>query len=366
MRFRYFLKVAGSDGQNRNIIDDFLRLSFTKRLNGVGLLTFDLPANHDSLADYEIDSIITLERGQKHPSVNSNYYFEFMGLYRGMRKQADRDGRRRVTIYAPDGMSLLARAIIAWKAGQNGYSQWTNTKIDSIIAQIIQTNYHLTSGRVLTRMSTPGGFTRVFMYPIGTPTSAAIEYSAAYKNILTALQELTAINNDVVEMRHSGNGTDGWTCYVNNTGSDRTGSVIFDLGYSNMVNADLDLRRLNEPTKAVVAGQGEGTTRATVVQTSANWSEYNHNEIFVDARDQATTAALQARGNAKLAEEEYRPKFVFNPDQTPGARYGKHYFLGDTITARFEGESFTQKIVGVSMAVDEQGRESLEIELDDA
>ncbi|TXH48147.1 MAG: hypothetical protein E6Q97_25425 [Desulfurellales bacterium] len=364
MRFRYFLKVAGADGQNRNIVDDFLRLSFTKRLNGVGLLTFDLPANHDSLADYEIDSIITVERGQKHPSISSNYYFEFVGLYRGMRKQADRDGRRRVTIYAQDGMSLLARAIIAWKAGQNGYSQWSNTKVDSIIAQIIQTNYQSASGRVLTRMTASGGFTRLFLNPLGTPASTTIDYAAAYKNVLAAVQELTEINNDVVEVRKSGG--DGWTVYINSMGTDRTDSVIFDLGYSNMVNADLDLRRLNEPTKAVVAGQGEGSTRLTVVQTSANWSEYNHNEIFVDARDQSTTAVLQARGDAKLAEEEYRPKFVFNPAQTPACRYGKHYYLGDTITARFEGESFAQKIVGVTMAVDEQGRESPELELDDA
>lgn len=364
MRFKYFIKVAGANGQNRNIVDDFLRLSFTKRLNSVGMMTYDLRADHDSLADYEIDSIITLERGQKHPSVNTNYYFEFTGLYRGMRKQVDTQGRRRVTVFCPDGLSLLARAIIAWKAGQNGFSQWTNTKIDSILAQIVQTNFHSQTGRILTRMSI-GGFTRVFQNPV-TPTSINIDYAAAYKNILAAVQELTAINNDVVEVRKAGGASDGWTCYINSTGTNRTGSVVFDLGYNNMVNADLDLRRLNEPTKAVVAGQGDGATRATVVQTSANYSEYNHHEIFVDARDQATTAALQARGDAKLAESEYRPRFVFNPAVAPGYRYGKHFFLGDTITARFEGESFTQKIVGVTVSVDENGNENIEVELDDA
>ena len=362
MRFDYFVRVTPPDSVLADVIDDFISLSYTRRLNEVGFLTLVVKKDDPLLDTIEIDSVIEVRRGQIHDTVGVNFYTDYAGLYRGHISESRSNGRQTITLYAPDGFSLIARAIVAYKAGDNTKSSWTATQTGQIILDLFVKNLINDSGRLLPN-SQIGAFDRVGYTP-WTIGGTTIDYTAAYKNLLTAMQEVAAIDNDYFFITISVGTFLSFNINVN-AGDDRTATMSFDLERANMISAELDERRIHEPTKVLVAGQGEGSVRTTVVRTSGIYDSVNHTEVFVDARDATTTAQLNARGDTKIAETAYKPRFRFRASQTPASIYGRDYFLGDLITARYEGVSFNQRIVGVTVAVDEAATETIELELAD-
>lgn len=360
-RSRYYLKFADPSGQVFDVVDNFITFSYSKRLNDVGAMTIQMAGDYDGMADLSTDNIVTVQREKSKDVFVTQYALDFGGVYRGSVSSTDRDGRDIITLYVADGMSFLARTIVAFKVGITDRSVWTNKKTDQVLKDLIAYNLNLSDVNRLLPLQ-PGASFSTSSY---TPASAVnIDYNAAYKNLLTAMQEVAAIAGDYwyLEKATGENDLFNWKC---NFGTDRTSTMLFDLNRANMLDTSLDKRRLLEPTKALVAGQGEGSARATAVRTSANYGSANHTENFVDARDATTTAQLEARGDARLAETEYKPKFIFRASQSPGSQYGQDYGLGDLIKARYNGEIFTQRIVGVTVAVEESGRETIELDIDD-
>lgn len=356
IRSEYYIRLADYDGNTYNIIDDFISLSYTKRLNDVGMITFTLPQNHDAITGIETDNIIAVVRGQSHPSVDIAHAVDTTGLWRGDVRETNEFDNERITFYAPDGISLLARTIIAFRAGTTG-AAWTGVESDALIKDLISQNaLSVIGSRLLPKRP-------VAQVIAGGPaiTTPTMDYNAAYKNLLEAVRTVAGINNDYFLANEP---TNRFFAVDVDSGTDRTASVLFDLGRANMTRAQLDERRIYEPTVALVAGQGEGAARTAVVRYSATYAGNNHTEIFVDARDATTTAELEARGDAKLADYVYRPKFNFRAVQTPSCLYGKDYFLGDTVKALYQDTMFTQRIVGVTVGVNEDGKESIELDLD--
>lgn len=110
---------------------------------------------------------------------------------------------------------------------------------------------------------------------------------------------------------------------------------------------------------ALVAGQGEGVERATVIVNSNNQG-INRTEIYIDARDIEDDAQLPQRGAEKLAE--YGSSVVFDATPAQGFmtdNYRKAYDLGDigtmkeaeidfrltSITEIYENNSFSLNFV---------------------
>ena len=74
--------------------------------------------------------------------------------------------------------------------------------------------------------------------------------------------------------------------------------------------------------------------------------------------------AMQARGDNKLAQAAYKPQLTFDVMQTPACAYGKHYFLGDKVSAYYAGEKSTKKIASVTVDVT-PGTERIRLGLED-
>ena len=121
--------------------------------------------------------------------------------------------------------------------------------------------------------------------------------------------------------------------------------------------------RIDEKTVAIVAGQGEGADREVVIRTSAAYSAASDIETFCDGRNAASTAALQAEGDATLTEAQAAAQFSFSVVQTPSCFYGVHYDLGDLVTARYRDIVAVQKIVGVTVEVGRDG-ERIDVEME--
>lgn len=371
MKFRYFLETAPPDAGIDQVIDNFISLSYTKRLNEPGFATVVLPRAHAAASNLDLDSVVLFFRGQPHDAVGVSYYQDFDGIWRGNIRETTTSGRKTVTLYIPGSLSLIAREIVAFKAGVANRSTWSSKTVAQIWSDVLTYNFIVPDAQRLLDFTNLASGTVDRISFAAAPTGPTIDYSAAYKNCLTVLQELADIGDFYFHARSiasfGGIISDYQKIYVEvNPGTDRSATVSFSLERANVISVDLDERRINEPTKMIVAGQGDGTSRTVNVRTSSEYDEINHSEMFIDARDVSTSTGLDAKGDAKLMETAYKPRFTFRASQAPGCYYGRDYFLGDLVYARYEDTGFTQRIVGVTVAVDEDGKEAIELDLDDA
>jgi hypothetical protein len=92
-------------------------------------------------------------------------------------------------------------------------------------------------------------------------------------------------------------------------------------------------------TRAVIAGQGEGTARGFRTRiNSSRETEYGDKiEGFVDARDTAVTAEMDARGDEMLLEGAPTAGLRVELSETKNFRYGDRFRVGDTITINIGG-----------------------------
>jgi Siphovirus ReqiPepy6 Gp37-like protein len=364
MATNYTLQVYRNSSRI-DVVDNFATLSYTRRVNQPGYLTATFADDASIWDTLQLDDDVEVVRADFRRSVDMYNQVDFSGIFRGTSQSFDDQRGDQRTIHVPDLYYLLQKTIIAHKAGQDTLSTWANRRISQIISEIIWNNFTTTVS------PTPAGVL-ARLIPVGTkilnPGIASqgsfINYSAAYKSVLEAINDLIQIDGlDLILERVTSWSNVGLRSLY---GTDRSSTVYFWLERGNVLSPSFDKRREVEPTKALVGGQGEGTARATEVRTSTNYANPgNHYEMFVDARHLDNNAAMQSLGDSKLAAQAYKPNLTFRVMQIPSCIYGKHYFLGDKITAYYGGESVIQKIVGVTVNMDASG-ERIQAELENA
>jgi len=136
--------------------------------------------------------------------------------------------------------------------------------------------------------------------------------------------------------------------------------------YGNLSQATFGTYHAEERNCVLVAGQGEDAARVWVTRTNATRigaSKWNRREYFKDSRDDSTTAALEADGDAAL--DEFRPRQVLTGTlhDTPGMQFGIHYQFGDVLSAEAFGYHVDCHVGSVRVRVDQDGGEQLDIKL---
>lgn len=359
MATQYRLDILTAAGVKLAEVTDFLALSYQRRVNAPGLLSFTLPGDHPVLSDIEHNSQVIVYR--RNPEMGlAAWTPDFYGLYRGQRRQhTDHD---LFVAACPGVLTMLAWRIIAWKAGVTNRSRFDDKPAETIMKTLVQYNAGASAttanGRIRDgviegiTVAADGGFGNV------------ISKGCAYENLLEALQEIAAIGGGDFDLVKTGAATWQFRWYTGQRGTDRTDSVLFALERGNMAAPEYTHDRVDERTVCIVAGQGEESDRAVEVRTGPDYAADNDIETFVEASDLTTTAGLQSRGDTELEESRARQQFEFGVLQTPGCFYGVHYTLGDLVKARYGPVSLTQKIVGISVSVDKKGVEGIDVELE--
>lgn len=361
MLFRYSLRIGRNNAgvsDALDIVDRFVSLSYSRRLNAPGILTAEFERSDSIFASLQLDDDVWVLRGSKRKELGDIDSVDFYGLYRG---EVERyaGGIRLRMIHCPSATSLLQRAIIAYRAGTEG-ATWTNSAVAHIAQQIVSEN--LDSSPLSDRLLTPAG--RAIPTVYFNPAGASISYAAAYRNVLDALMELNKIGNYDFEVRYAP-GVGLALSFDTQLGTDRSTTLFFEIGRGNLLTPVVDKRRIGIPTKVVVAGQGEGSTRMVEVRTASDYdSNTNHDEAFVDARHLDSVEGLQALGDSELERRAYKERVTFEAMQTFACAYGKHYFIGDTFSVIYGNTIYVQKLVGVTVNVNAQG-ERIQLELID-
>lgn len=137
---------------------------------------------------------------------------------------------------------------------------------------------------------------------------------------------------------------------------DQSALVRFTTDLGNLRSYSFDLGG-PDTTRAIVAGDGEGTARTVVERgnTSAETDWGVRVETFVDRRDTTDSATLQQAGDEELATGGPAGALSLTPIDSPKARYGHDYRLGTKVMRAVGGVAGADVVREVKLRVDDTG-----------
>lgn len=176
----------------------------------------------------------------------------------------------------------------------------------------------------------------------------------------------------------------GWEVYTKDStfivdfykGTDRSynqstnASVVFSPDFDNLLSTDYQYDKTNYKNVALVAGEGEGLDRKTVIV--GNYSGLDRYELYVDSRDTSSndgeieimdyTVMLTEEGEEALSDEAntITESIEGQIETSSNYRYEKDYFLGDVVQIINEyGIGMAARITEVIESEDDQGNSTI-------
>lgn len=156
--------------------------------------------------------------------------------------------------------------------------------------------------------------------------------------------------------------------YIGQRGVDRRAGnkIVFSSARNNLDNVVVRWDSTNEVTRAVIGGQGVGTTQA--VQrvdnvTRQGASPFNLIEAWENHTAETDAAGLTAAGNALIAKYRFRKTITGTIKAAPGAVYGLDWGWGDRVPAEDGADSFDARISTVRVHVDQNNGEVVTADL---
>jgi hypothetical protein len=350
MAVNYALVIKTRAGVPQRILTGqeggFRWLSYKGETNGVGLLMFDLDAEHTAIDDLEEDGQVEAWRSDEANDVA--WYADFEALFVDEERFASDDGDSTFRAICPGQMDFLARAVVAWPADTADRSFFTAQVASTVMTNLVTYNAVAASATVANGRIRTTDLANITCEADDT-SGNTITFACAQQPLLEALQDVARIGDrDFYLVR---TGAQAWQFRTDNyLGDNRADTVIFALNFGNMGNPKLKRNRLNEKTVMIVGGQGTEASRTFVTRTGTNYNAtYNSKEAFYPATQYTTVAGLNAAGDVRLDETRARDDLTWDVIQTPGSMYGVHYFLGDLVTGYYQGVSATKQIISVTI-----------------
>ncbi len=357
MSGEYRLDIYTAAGAKVAEITDFWSLSYRRQVNAPGLLSFSLAGDHPVVSLLQHNSPVVVYR--RDPTLGLAWTEEFCGLFRAQkRRYTDHDVFEAT---CPGAVTMLGWRIVAWKAGMANRSSFSAVQAETVLKTLVAYNAGPQATAANGRIR-DGTITGLSVQADGAGGNT-ISIDCAYANLLETLQKIAPIAGGDFDLVKTGAAAWEFRWCTGQLGTDRTATLLFALERGNMAEPEYEYARVDERTVAIVGGQGEGSDRAVVTRTGPDYSASNDVELFVDARNNSTVDSLNASGDAKLQEARARQQFAYRVVQTPGCAYGIHYGLGDLVRAQYEPVNVMQKIVGVTISLDRDGAEKIDVEM---
>lgn len=148
--------------------------------------------------------------------------------------------------------------------------------------------------------------------------------------------------------------------------------VVFSPSFENIINSNYYESKAGYKNVGLVAGEGEGSARRTVVVGESTSKGLSRRELYVDARDISSTTSnggtistsaydnlLRQRGDERLNENKIVQAFDGQVESTQMYRYGEHYFMGDITQLENEyGMESKVRVTEFIRSVDKDGIDS--------
>ena len=264
---------------------------------------------------------------------------------------------------------MLSWRHVAYYADTANRSKFTSKSIETIANTLVTYNATTsgTTGDGRIRAAAGGYPFTGLSVEADDGEGASIDWYCAYSNLLETLQNLVKGHGDFDIVKTSDIAWQ-WRYYHGQLGADKSATVIFALSRGNMKEPTFRDIRSGEATVALVAGQGEESERDVVVRTGTNYAAGNDIEIFIPATDidKDDTTGLNARGDARLSENEAVKAFSFGVLETSATQYKRDFDLGDLVSVinPYNGTKYKVKIEAVAETIDGgSGDRDLQIEV---
>lgn len=365
---QYEIRVYGTDGALNAIMNRFRVADIQHTVDVPSTMQLSFYGLEPLRVHFVTDAIVVLRR--KVAEASLDWYTEYVGFHRTPQKQITTDNNRIFTSYSRGLLDLIKRRSIRYYSDTVGSAKGPGAA-DDVIKEYVEENAGalslVTNGRVVDGV-TPG-------LDVAPDLSEGPIWSGAHAwdNLLDAITSIgdpLNVDFDVVWGGLDSPTTFTFTTYYPQQGTDRREGTANPFTFSpemgNMSNPNYTESRTEEITSALVLGPGEDTLRDTTLRTSPETtaSPWNVVEEDIDASNTDTEAGLNAVGDGLLHDKRAAISFNFDVIQTPKSTYGKDYFLGDIVTARFDDVSTGVQIKGVHLNLAPGSGESISLTLE--
>ena len=358
---RYELVWYTHEGVKKGVIQSFNSLEYVKVQNQIGSLVVDIPRGLYQYDEFSVGDIFEVWReknGVLELQNETAYFLQDWVFWEGS------EGDEYIRLVASDANWLLDTAIV-WAYAGSAAGEMTDYP-DDMMKTIVENELGATAGTTRTKLTCA---------PDLSAGGSAITKAFAYRNVLTVLQEIAeaAHENDVwlgFDVVRTAPGVFEFRTYTGQRGQNHGRASgdprLVGKQYGNLSQATFGTYHADERNVVLVAGQGEDAARTLVTRSNTSRmtaSKWNRREYFKDSRDDETTAALEADGDAAL--DEFRPRQVLTGTlhDTPGMQYNIHYQFGDVLSAEAFGYHVDCHVGSVRVKVDQDGGEQLDIKL---
>lgn len=364
MAARYQVHLRNQTGVLVGDITDWVGLRYTSRINAVGDFELNLDQSNPNINAFVLDAQVEVRRQDLAASPVIQQYTDFGGFHRTTAfetSDADDDTFRSIGVAYED---LLARRVIAYPTDSAGASK---TGVGETVMKV----YVDENGGILSTVANGrirAGIFPGFSVPASVGGGGSWTGDRAGRRLIDVLREISDATDVDFQVVNTGLATWEFRAQAAPIGVDRSVTgldpitglnaagntpVIFSLGAANMGAPSFVTNRVNEKTVAIVLGQGSQSNRATEVVTGAGATDspWNAIEAMFKADEESAVAGLAALGAAKLEELQGRESFAFDILQQPGTLYGREYFLGDLVTARYLTFERNVKIIAITVEV---------------
>jgi len=360
MAAEYQVVLYSPSGIKQAQITNFYDLTYTNRRNSVGICQFEL--DYDIPLATSITDRWFVEVYRRNAVQGVDWYCDFYGIVRSVEKKLE-SGRMRVAVKAYSLLHLLEWRIIAYCADTEGQSRFSSCPSDKIMKDLVR--YNATASATTAEGRARDGEIRTASITIqpGNTSGSIVSWSGAWEILLPNLQQLADVGGGDFDLIKTASTTYDFRFYANQRGVDRSESFQFSSTYDNMSNVSFLLDRSDEKTVAIVGGRGQSASRSVLVLTGSSYGASNDIEVFVNATGGCTITYYIDTACAELVDRKAGYKLSFTPVQTSNTYYGLNYTWGDKVKATFEGTSVCMLVDAVTVSVDQDGSEGIEVEL---
>lgn len=338
------LRLHDNAGARVATFDTWPALQVEVGVNRPAVFALELDGNDPRVALFEHDGI--LEGWWTDADAGIAWRREFCGLCVDPRKWTDAQGGKHYQISGLGLEDVLARTIIDQDAG-SAASRKTGVGETVLKAWVDQEAGPGAGARARTGLS------------IEADAAAGGTWSGQRSNrsLLTVCQQVAEATKLQFGIERTATGAFTFEFRVW-APTDRRTTVRFAEVFGNMGQPSVTETQSAVANWIKAAGDGSGASRDVAYDTDAAsiaLSPWGQRERFVNAAGQDVGDELDDRAAQELVANRARVGFDFTVIQTPGTLYGLHYFLGDYVTAIYDGVSYDRRIDAVRWGVTAAG-----------
>ncbi len=336
------LRLYDPDGAHVAVFDTWSTLQVEVGVNRPAVFALRLDGQDPRVALFEPDSL--LEGWWTDAEQGIAWRREFVGLCVDWRKWTDVQGNKHYQVSGLGLEDVLNRTIIDQDAG-SAASRKTGAGETVLKSWVNQE-------------AGPGAGTRA-------RSGLSIEADAAKggtwsgqrsnRNLLTVCQQVAEATGLQFRIERTGAFTFEFQVVEP---TDRTATIRFSEEFGNMGEPVVTHAQSQVVNWIKAGGDGAGASREVAYESDAAsiaLSPWGRRERFVNAAGQAAGNELSDRANQELLLNQAQNGLEFTVLQTPGTLLGKHYFLGDHVSALYDGVRYTRRIDRVAWTVNADG-----------